>query len=142
MNKRPALALSLFCGLTGCAAAPKMQPDTGIADVAPILAERELSLYAQHQTIVLPARAPATTLGVEAPDTLQIRALVLTYDNGDRVKIATKTPSRVDLPSPARPLLQVELLYASDAPPDTYARIRLLDLSTPVMFAPTIAASR
>ncbi len=130
MAIRLALTAALFATVSGCAASYTMQPTIGpLAEFETTLAERTVSLYTDHQAILVPARAPTTSLGVEAPDSLHIRAIVVTYTNGDRVTVTDTTHGRVRLPAPPRQLQEVELLYASDAPPDTYARIRLVDLS-------------
>lgn len=131
--------------LIGCATPPVMQPPTQLEAAVPLLAEREVSFYADHQTIVVPARAPTTALGVEAPDTVAIHAIVITFDDGQQTTVTTKTKGRVDIPGPARSIREVELMYTSEAPPDTFARVRLYDLSipeelTPSSVAPTIAA--
>jgi hypothetical protein len=121
-----------------------MQSSAAQLDVAvPLLAEREVSFYSDHQTIPVPARAPMAALGVQAPDNIHIRAIRVTLDNGDEATVTTKTTGRVDIPGPARTLREVKLLYANDAPPDTYARIRLYDLSVPEELSPpTITARR
>ncbi len=120
--------------ITGCSApkpAPMPVTPMGMADSVPLLAEHSLEPRAEHQVISVPPRSPTTALGVDVPQTVHIRAIRVTFEDGAMETVTTKTHGRVYLPGPPRQLREVELIYAAAIPEETSAMVRLFDLSVP-----------
>jgi hypothetical protein len=96
-----------------------------------LLVEHTLQPSADHQVIAVPLRPPTVALGVDVPSPVHVRAIRVVFEDGSMEMVTTKTHGRVDLPGPARPLREVELIYASAVPEETVATVRLFDLSVP-----------
>jgi hypothetical protein len=124
----PLLLSLLLPGVAGCSLHARA-PDEGSV----LLGVREVSMYDEHQSIAVAIQdQPIHQLHVEVSGRpLQIYDVRVTFDDGRQVAIGTQldfvpTPShRIELPGPPATVRRVDLWYRSDAPPETYATIRL-----------------
>lgn len=124
MDARIAIALVLLAA-SGCvsrAAEPS----------APLVAERSVSLYAGHHRVAIADPVPMSSLAVATPDHVVVRGALVRFADGSAEAVVVKD-GRLTIPGPPRPLHSIDLSYESNAPPDTFAQIRLFDLSHETM---------